>query len=354
MTVEDLGFDMWFRTRREEAPRPDCGVARITRVDRDRYLVRNEAGEVTAEPAGKLLFRTDAQQDMPCVGDWAYVQYQNDGTRAILHDILPRRSFLRRKTAGERVDYQMIASNVDAAFIVQSCDFNFNLRRMDRYIVMAKEGNVEPVILLSKSDLADSADIEEKLAEIRAAHAGMRAYAFSNTTVDGVDVVRRLLERGKTYCLIGSSGVGKTTLLNGLLGREEFDTTPVRESDGRGRHTTSYRHLTVLENRALLIDTPGMKELGMLADSESIDDSFEDIHELAKQCKFNDCSHTVEVGCAILHAVEQKELDEERYQSYIKLTKEAAFHQMSRVEKRWKDKKFGRMVKAVKGQDKRR
>ncbi len=354
MELEDLGFDGWFRARREEAPMPECGVARVTRVDRDRYLVRNEQNEVTAEPAGKFLFHTDAQQDMPCVGDWAYVQYQNDGTRAILHDILPRRSFLRRKTAGERVDYQMIASNVDTAFIIQACDLNFNLRRMDRYIVMAKEGNVEPVVLLSKSDLIDSAERDVKLAEIHAAHAGIRAFAFSNTTSVGVDVVRQLLERGRTYCLIGSSGVGKTTLLNGLLGREEFDTTPVRESDGRGRHTTSYRQLTVLGNRSLLIDTPGMKELGLLTDSESIDDSFEDIHELAKECRFNDCSHTVEAGCAILQAIEKRELDETRYQSYIKLMKEAAFHQMSRLEKRWKDKKFGRMVKAVNKQNKRR
>jgi ribosome biogenesis GTPase len=281
------------------------------------------------------------------VGDWAFVQYYNDGTLAVIHDLFPRKSFLRRKSAGKIVDYQMIASNIDTAFIMQSCDFNFNLRRMERYLVMVNEGHVEPIILLSKSDLVSTEDLEKRISQIRQARIGARVIAFSNKTAIGLETVQRVLEKGKTYCLLGSSGVGKTTLLNHLLGREVFETNPVREKDSRGRHTTARRQLTVLDNGALLIDTPGMRELGMIAVGASIDDSFSDIHELSKDCRFNDCTHTMEVGCAILMAVQSRELSEERYQSYMKLMKESEFHQMSYIERRKKDRQFGRMIKTA-------
>ena len=354
MELADLGFDSWFQKKREESQKPDFSVARITRVDRNRYLVRNKENEIQAEPTGKLLFFTDSSQDLPCVGDWAYVQYYNDGTLAIIHELLPRKTFLRRKSAGNTVDYQMIASNIDIAFIIQSCDFNFNLRRMERYLVMAKEGHVEPIILLSKSDLVSSEELEKRISEIRQAHIGARVIAFSNKTAIGLDTVQQVLEKGKTYCLLGASGVGKTTLLNHLVGREVFETNPVREKDSRGRHTTARRQLVVLDNGALLVDTPGMRELGMIAVGTSIDDSFSDIHELSQDCRFNDCTHSVEVGCAILIAVQNGELEEERYQSYMKLMKESKFHQMSYVERRKKDKQFGRMIKTTMKQIKKK
>jgi len=345
MELAELGFDIWYQKKQEELQRPDCSVARITRVDRDRYLVRNEKNEVQAEPTGKLLFSAESGQDLPCVGDWVFVQYHNDGELAIIHQVLPRKTFLRRKSAGNSVDYQLIASNIDIAFIMQSCDFDFNLRRMERYLVMTNEGRVEPIILLSKSDLVSAEDLERRIEEIRLARIDARVIAFSNKTAAGLEVVQQALEKGKTYCLLGSSGVGKTTLLNHLLGREEFETNPVREKDGRGRHTTARRQLTVLENGALLVDTPGMRELGMISVGGSIDKSFSDIHELSKNCRFNDCSHTTEIGCAILMAVQSEEVSEERYQSYMKLMKESAFHEMSYVERRKKDKQFGRMIK---------
>jgi ribosome biogenesis GTPase len=347
MELTDLGFNRWFQKKREELQRPDCDVARITRIDRDRYLVRNEENEVQAEPAGKLLSSAGSGQNLPCVGDWVFVQYHNNGTLAIVHDVLPRKTFLRRKSAGKNVDYQMIASNIDVAFIVQSCDFDFNLRRMERYLVMVHEGHVEPILLLSKSDLVSTADLEKRVLEIAQAGIGERVIPFSNTTATGLEGVQQVLTRGKTYCLLGSSGVGKTTLLNHLVGREVFDTHPVREKDGRGRHTTARRQLIVLDNGALLIDTPGMRELGMIGVSASIDESFSDIHELASECRFNDCTHTVEVGCAILRAIQRRELSEGRYQNYMKLMKESAFHEMSYVERRAKDKQFGKMIKTI-------
>ena len=354
MELSDLGFDGWFQRKRDALLRPELRLARITRVDRDRYLVRNEHTEVQAEPTGKLLFGTDSSQDLPCVGDWALVQYHNDDTLAIIHDLLPRKTFLRRKNAGKKIDYQMIASNIDVALIMQSCDVDFNLRRMERYLVMVHDGHIEPIILLSKSDLLSAQELKKRFAEIRRAHIDARVIACSNTTAAGMQAVRETLETGKTYCLLGSSGVGKTTLVNHLLGREEFDTQPVREKDGRGRHTTARRQLSVLGNGAILIDTPGMRELGIIGTGETIGESFSDIHELSESCRFDDCTHTTEVGCAVLGAIENGELAEERYRSYMKLMKESEFHQLSYAERRKKERAFGRMIKTAKEQMRRR
>jgi len=354
MRLVDLGFDSWFEEKREGMDSSDWNIARVTRVDRDRYLVRNEQSEVQAEPTGKLLFSADSSQDLPCVGDWVYVQYHNDGTLAIIHDLLPRKTFLRRKSAGDKVEYQMIASNIDVAFIMQSCDLNFNLRRMERYVVMVNEGHVDPIILLSKSDLVSAEDLAKRISDIREARIDARIIAFSSKTEMGLEEVKEVLQKGKTYCLLGSSGVGKTTLLNHLLGSEAFETNPVREKDSRGRHTTSRRQMTILDNGALLVDTPGMRELGLMGVGASVDDSFSDIHELSAKCRFNDCTHSVEAGCAILLAVQDGSLSEARYQSYMKLIKESKFHEMTYVERRKKDKQFGRMVKTTLQQLKKR
>lgn len=347
LELKELGFDDWFREKQEEVRELECSAARVTAVDRARYLVRNEHGEVPAEATGKLLYSAESSVDLPCVGDWVYVQYHNANTLAIIHARFPRKSVLQRKSAGKKVEYQLIASNIDVAFIVQSCELDFNLRRLERYLAMANEGHIKPVILLSKTDLISPQDLELRISEIEQAGIGDDVLPLSNITERGLDQVRVKLEKRKTYCLVGSSGVGKTTFLNHLIGRPVFETKEIRQKDGKGRHATARRQLIVLDSGAMVIDNPGMRELGFIEISAGMEESFSDILELSERCHFRNCTHTGETGCLIQQAIESGKLSEERYRSYLKLMKESDYHQMSYVEKRQKDREFGRFVKSV-------
>jgi len=347
MDLRTLGYDRWFQDKRSEALRPDCTVARVTAVHRDSCLVRNENSEVLAELAGNFAYSVESSISLPSVGDWALVQYHNEGTFAIIHGLLPRRSFLRRKTPGKKIDYQMIAANIDSALIVQACDLDFNLRRLERYLVMVHEGHIEPILLLTKTDLVTAGELEQRIAEVRRANIKCKVLPLSNVTGFGVGNVLQLLEPGRTYCLVGSSGVGKTTLLNHIIGRDVFETNTVRASDGKGRHTTAQRQLIVLDQGAMLIDTPGMRELGNIGVSSGIEESFSDIWSLSKTCRFANCTHTREVGCALLAAIENGTLPADRYQSYLKLMKESEYYELSYRDKRKKDRKFGQFIKSV-------
>lgn len=346
MKLSDLGFDAWFEPHSGELLEEGTSIARISAVDRGGYLIRNELREVPAELAGRLSYQTERAVDLPCVGDWVTVQYYDRDTAAIIHRVFPRRTFLRRKTAGDRVDFQMIAANIDAAFIVQSCHFDFNPRRLDRYLVMAADGRVEPVVVLTKTDLIPPEELEQKVAVVRSV-ANAAVLALSNKSGAGIDLFRQALRPGRTYCLLGSSGVGKSTLINRLLGREALSTKAV-SGTGEGTHTTSRRQLVVLADGAMLIDTPGMRELGLLGAGDGVDIGFEDLLRLAADCRYADCTHENEPGCAIRAAVESGALSRERYVSYLKLKKESEFHEMSYLEKRKKDKAFGRFIKTVK------
>jgi len=354
MELYDLGFNEWFIQKLKESGKTDYHVARITSVNKGSYLVRNEGGEVLSELAGEFMFSAESRLQYPVVGDWAFVQYYNANTLAIIYDLLPRKTILRRKAAGKKIDYQMIASNIDVAFIVQSCDFNFNLRRLERYLVMINDGHIDPVILLSKSDLVSQKDLERKVSEIRNTGVKCRIIAYSVETGSGLPRIQQVLKSGMTYCLLGSSGVGKTTLLNHLIGRDAFRINLVREKDGKGRHTTSRRQLVVLDQGAMLIDTPGMRELGNIGVRSGIEESFSDIFELSGNCRFKDCTHTHEVGCSVLRAVRSGSLNEAHYQDYLKLTKESEHYQMSYVEKRSKDKKFEQFIKSAMKQNKKK
>jgi ribosome biogenesis GTPase len=247
------------------------------------------------------------------------------------------------------VDFQMIAANIDVAFLVQSCHFDFNLRRMDRYLVMAADGGVEPIVVLTKTDLITPEELEQKLAAIRSSALSARVLALSNITGVGFDEFQQVLVPGRTYCLLGSSGVGKTTLINRLIGENAFETKAV-SGTGEGTHTTARRQLIVLEQGSMLIDTPGMRELGLLGASEGVSQGFQEVFRLSLNCRYPNCGHTQEPGCAVRAAVISGELDEDRYSSYMKLKKESEYHELSYLDKRKKDRAFGRFIKSAKKQ----
>jgi ribosome biogenesis GTPase len=242
----------------------------------------------------------------------------------------------------------MIAANIDTAFIVQSCHFDFNPHRLERYLVMAADGHVEPVVVLTKTDLISPDELEEKLAIIRCVTKA-RVLALSSLTGTGFEAFCQTLVPARTYCLLGSSGVGKTTLINRLIGQQAFDTKPV-SATGEGTHSTSRRQLIVLGQGAMLIDTPGMRELGLVGAGDGLEMSFDEFVALSAHCRYADCRHEHEPGCAVLAALENGELSQDRYSSYIKLKKESAHYEMSYLDKRKKDKAFGRFIKSAKKQ----
>lgn len=352
--MEKLGFGEWFQEKLDPSKVDDFRLARVTTVYGENYVITNGVRDITAEITGKIMFSAESSLDYPTVGDWCFFQQFDETSLAIIHEIFERKSLLKRKRAGKSVEFQSIAANIDFALIVQSLDADYNIQRFERYLVMAREGGIEPILLLSKCDLLTEKEIEERKAEIRESNPDLQVIAFSNKNETKLEEVESLLIPGKTFCLIGSSGVGKTSLLNKLLGENRFATKEVREKDFKGKHTTTSRHLLMMENGAMIIDTPGMRELGNIAVEEGIGEVFDDIADLERRCKFNNCSHQSEIGCAVLDAVNSGNLPQTRLDNYLKLKKESKHFEMSYLEKKQKFKKMGKLYKSVQKHNKKR
>ena len=340
-----LGWNEWLDSRAQCGPGDT--LARVAAVDRDMLLVMDHTGTFRAKLAGSYLHRHSLPQDLPCVGDWVCLEKQPADDIGLVRMLLERRTALRRRSAGEAVEYQMIAANIDCVFIVQSCHYDFNLRRLERYLVMVRDGGADPCILLTKTDLVGPEVLASQLAQIRGADITAPVLTLSNVTRDGLHELERTLLPARTYCFVGSSGVGKSTIINHLLGRDALRTKGVSGS-GEGRHTTVRRELVLLAGGALVIDSPGMREFGIMGAEDGLEENFSAISRLAARCRYRDCSHTGEPGCAVREALDAGEMSRQQYDSYITLREESEFYRMSHAEKRKKDREFGRYIKSVK------
>lgn len=315
-------------------------IGRISVQYKDIYKVFTEAGEVFARVSGKLSYSSNSILDYPVVGDWVLLdRADNKNGDAIIHKVLSRKSYFSRKIAGSRFDTQVVAANIDFTFICMALNNDFNINRLERYISVAWDSMAIPVIVLTKSDLCE--DIDERLREVEEVAVGIEILVTSSLNGNGYEKVKEYIKSGITIAFIGSSGVGKSTLINKLLNREVLKTNSVDEND-KGRHTTTHRELFLLEDGGVIIDTPGMRELGLM--SADVDKSFSNIEELERQCKFSDCTHRNEPKCAVKEAIENGDLDIERLERYRKLKREEEYNLLK--SKQQKKQRIKNMIKS--------
>jgi ribosome biogenesis GTPase / thiamine phosphate phosphatase len=318
--LKTLGWNPFFEKEFEPYKSQGYEAGRVALEYQGIYRVFTDGGETLAEVTGKLRFQARQRADFPAVGDWIAITRNAKENRASIHAILPRSSKFSRKAAGEATEEQIVATNVDTIFLVQGLDKNYNLRRVERYLALAQASGARPVIILSKADLTES--LEEVTREVEQVAAGVPVHAISSKLNEGLEPLYQYIGPGLTIGFIGSSGVGKSTLINRLLGKEQQKTQEVREEDSKGRHTTVHRELIVLPQGGLLIDTPGMRELQLWDVGEGLTDTFADIETVARDCHFGDCRHENEPVCAVKTAVADGMLDAKRLESYKNLQKE--------------------------------
>ncbi len=345
MKMKALGFTPKIAERIGENV-PPKELARVIAEHKERYKVQNAEGIFNAEITGNMRFSASSRSELPAVGDWVRIT-KMDEQNAIILERLPRYSALERQTVSQSSDIQIIAANIDHAFIVMAAGHDFNLNRMERYLVICHAGKINPIVLLTKTDLVTAEEKEKLLASIEKRAPGIPVLAVSNETLEGLNELQNSLKPYETYCFVGSSGVGKSTIINRLNDTDILKTGTLSTSTGKGKHTTSHRELIILPDNSIVIDTPGMRELGIAASNESLDQTFDEISFLAKKCRFNNCSHENEAGCAVLQAIEKGELSVEVYQNYLKLRREQEHFESTIQEKRRKGREFGKMVKEV-------
>lgn len=351
MNLAELGWNAAFEQRFAEFANGGLSASRVVREDRQLYTVVCEEGTLAAEVSGKMRHEAGSRSDFPAVGDWVAIQPRADEGKATIHAVLPRKSAFIRKEAGSRTEGQVLAANVDTVFLVVGLDHDFNPRRVERYLTVAWDSGANPVVVLNKADVCP--DIAACVEAVEGVAMGVPVHVVSAATREGLDALETYVAAGQTVAFLGSSGVGKSSLINCLLGEDRLEVRAVREDDSRGRHTTTHRELIVLPNGGVVIDTPGMRELQLWTDDGSVERTFEDIETLARECRFRDCRHEAEPGCAVQQGIADGDLDPARFGSYRKLQRElrhieARKDDKARLTERTSDKQFGKMVKQMK------
>ena len=352
LTLEDLGYSSFFEDNRVGMKLDGFAVARVITETKGAYKVKNTESEYLAKITGKIRHNARSKEDYPAVGDWVAIESSGEG-QAVIRGILPRKTVMKRKTgdknrSGEKNDVQMLAANIDTAFIVQSIGRDYSLNRYERYFAIARDGGIEPAVILNKIDLISKEELSIKLDEIKNRLGDVPVFATSIKTGEGLTELKNSIAQGMTYCFLGSSGVGKSSLINFLLGNDSIKTGDISEYADRGRHVTTSREMYFLEGGGIVIDNPGVREVGLTDAPSGVNSVFDEITALAKNCKFDDCTHIHEPGCAVLAAVESHALDGEKYANYITLKKEAHHNEASDLEKRNKARQFGKFVNKAK------
>ncbi|MBD8067456.1 ribosome small subunit-dependent GTPase A [Bacillus sp. PS06] len=323
MNKKELGWNEAFEESYREYQESGLTVGRVILEYKRMYRIITEAGECLGEVSGKFRFSSTERQDYPAVGDWVVISTRMEEGKATIHQLLPRFSKFSRKAAGLTTEEQIVATNINTVFLVNALNNDFNLRRIERYLLLTWESGANPVIVLTKSDLCDH--IDERIAEVEAIAYGVPIHVVSVKENSGIESLMSYFEAGKTVALLGSSGAGKSTLTNRLVGEQKQQVEEIREGDDRGRHTTTHRELIMLPSGGMIIDTPGMRELQLWDADDSIGVSFQDIEALAEVCRFRDCHHGNEPGCAVRSAIEDGSLQKARYNNYLKLQRELAY-----------------------------
>ncbi|WP_096187738.1 ribosome small subunit-dependent GTPase A [Evansella halocellulosilytica] len=318
--LNELGFDTYFQ---EQIKDTQFTIGRVAKSANGIYLTYSINGSYHCEVSGKFFHLAEDARDFPSVGDWVLFDCTTTDSKGIIHEVLERKSLLSRHAAGEKQQEQLMAANVDTVFLVSALNNDFNLRRMERYLTQVYESGASPVLILTKKDLCD--DVDEKISQVEEVAIGVPILTVDALHNEGMDQLIPFLHPGNTISLLGSSGVGKSTLINRLLGEEVQKTQGIREDDAKGRHTTTHRELFILPDGGVIIDTPGMRELQLWSSEDAASQTFQDIEALEKRCKFRDCRHDTEPGCAVKKAIDTGDLSKERYKSFRKLQREARF-----------------------------
>jgi ribosome biogenesis GTPase len=322
----------------------EFSAGRVTRENKERYVVSDGTNEYDAEITGNLRFSARSRSDFPAVGDWVIIKTYNS-EQAIIYKVLPRKSLLTRQAVGKFGEEQIISANIDLAFIVQAINNNFNLNRLERYLTICYSAKIEPVLILSKTDLVSEEEINDATRKLEKRYKKIKYFLLSNVSHSGLDGIKDYIKEGMTCCVIGSSGVGKSSFINNLLEMSVLKTGEISSSTHKGKHITEHREMFLLNNGGIIIDNPGMRELGVTENPEGVKSAFGEIDEIGLDCRFSDCKHINEKGCAVIEALDKGIIDLESYNNYQKIIKEQERFKISIEEKHRRDKMFGKMIK---------